>query len=95
MRIFGEDPEISKLLRKQIAYLEARVAGICEQLDTCRALKEALQKENAELKDAALRMKEELLKLKTPPPPRDPFANFPAALRAQIDYKALGLEEPE
>jgi hypothetical protein len=95
MKLFGEDPEISRLLRREVAALEIQMADAKHETESYRAVNEALTKENAELKKAMLEMKEQALRRENLLSPKDPFASWPPELRAQIDYKALGLEEPE
>ena len=90
MKLFGEDPEISRLLQRQVDGLEVQLAEAKHEMESYRAVNGALQKENQELKAACLKLKGELLRA-----PRDPFAGWPAELKKQIDYRALGMEEPE
>ena len=97
MKLFGEDPKISRRLQRQVDAQEIQIAELKRERDSYKSVNESLYKstqaltqENTELKQVALKLKEQLLKA-----PRDPFEGWPAELRKQIDYKALGYEEPE
>lgn len=99
MRLFGEDPEISRKLQREVHARELELADARHERDSYKAVNEnlhqtvnALRKENGELKEATLTMKDELIKIKKR---HDPFAGWPADLKKQIDYQALGMEEPE
>lgn len=91
MKLFGEDPEISRQLRRELGGLQVDLGVARREIELASEREksllsaiEGLKKENGDLKRAAMKNRV-----------RDPFADFPADLRAQIDYKALGYEEPD
>lgn len=101
MKLFGADPEELRLTARALAEKEIELAGVKKELQLLRewmASKDfaagALRKENGELKEAAIKLKEENSRLKSAAEPADPFADYPPELRAIIDYQRMGLKEP-
>ena len=99
MRLFGEDPEVSRLLGRKVSALEIKLAELKrtnselkqtyseleQDRNYLKSVNEILTKENGELKRAMISAKAKAA---------DPFADWPENLRAQIDYARLGYKEP-
>ena len=89
MKLFGEDPKISRLLQRQVDAQEIQIAELKRERDSYKSVNESLYKstqaltqENTELKQVALKLKEQLLKA-----PRDRSRAGPPNFASRLTTK--------
>lgn len=99
MRLFGADPEELRLTYRKLYETEMQLGLLKHDLENREAqvasldsAVKGLQKENAELKEAALKARQEMEAARNQV---SPFANWPRALVDQIDFERMGIKEPE